>query len=62
MLSNFIGQKVRVVVYNKQNEPEIDLICKNLDDGITRFFSKYKFIKYHKTKITGLNVIELLKE
>ena len=61
MLSNFIGQKVRIVLYN-HNEVQIDLICKNLDNEIAALFDKYKFIGYHKTQVTGLNVIELLKE
>ena len=61
MLSNFIGQKVRIVVYN-HNEVQIDLICRNLDNDIAALFSQYKFIGYHKTQVTGLNVIELLKE
>ena len=62
MLSNFIGQKVRIIIYNKQNEPEIDLICKELDKEITALFSKYKFRNFHKTQITQLSVIELVKE
>lgn len=62
MLNNFIGEKVRIVVYNKQNEPEIDLMCKHLDKESCNFFSQYKFMNFHKTKITGLNVITLVKE
>ena len=61
MLTNFIGQKVRVVVY-KNNEVQIDMICRKLDKEIASLFDKYKFIDYHKTKITGLTVIELVKE
>ena len=62
MLTDYIGKKVRIVIYNKQNEPEIDMICRKLDNDIAALFSKYKFIGNHKTKITELNVIELLKE
>ena len=62
MLTDYIGQKVRIVIYNKQNEPEIDLICRKLDNEIAVLFSKYKFIDYHKTQVTGLNVITLVKE
>ena len=58
MLSNFIGQKVRIVVY-KNNEVQIDMICRQLDKEIASLFDKYKFIDYHKTKITGLTVITL---
>ena len=61
MLTDYINQKVRIVVY-KNNEVQIDLICRNLDNDITALFSQYKFIGYHKTQVTGLNVIELLKE
>ena len=61
MLTDFIGQKVRIIIY-KNNQVEVDLICKNLDNEIAAYFSKYKFIGYHKTQITSLNVIELLKE
>ena len=61
MLNDYIGQKVRIVVY-KNNEVQIDLICRKLDNEITALFSRYKFIGYHKTKVTELNVIELLKE
>ena len=59
MLSKFIGEKVRIVVY-KNNEVQIDMICKKLDKEIVALFDKYKFIGHHKTKITELNVIELL--
>ena len=61
MLTDYIGQKVRIVVYN-HNEVQIDLICKKLDNEIAALFTKYKFIGYHKTSVTELNVIELLKE
>ena len=60
MLSNFIGQKVRIVIY-KNNQVEIDMICRQLDKDIASLFDKYKFMNYHKTKITGLSVIELVK-
>ena len=62
MLSNFIGDKVRLIIYNKQNEPIIDLICKHLDNELADLFSQYRFIGHHKTQVTGLNVIELVKE
>ena len=58
MLTNFHGQKVRIILY-KNNEIQIDMICKQLDKEITALFDKYKFIDYHKTKITGLSVITL---
>ena len=61
MLNDYIGQKVRIVVY-KNNEVQIDMICRKLDNEIASLFSNYKFIGYHKTQVTGLNVIELLKE
>lgn len=61
MLSNFIGQKVRIIIY-KNNRVEVDIICRQLDKELSDLFSKYKFIHYHKTQITELNVIELLKE
>ena len=61
MLADYIGQKVRIIIY-KNNEVQIDMICRKLDNEITALFSKYKYIGYHKTKVTGLNVIELLKE
>ena len=61
MLTNFIGQKVRIVLY-KNSQVELDLICRKLDDEIAALFSQYKFIDYHKTQVTGLNVIELVKE
>ena len=61
MLNDYIGRKVRIVVYN-HNQVEIDLICRNLDNDIAALFSQYKFIGYHKTQVTELNVIELLKE
>ena len=58
MLSDYIGEKVRIVVY-KNNEVEVDMICRKLDKEIAALFDKYKFIGYHKTQITSLNVIEL---
>ena len=61
MLTEYIGQKVRIVVY-KNNQVEVDMICRKLEKDIAALFSKYKFIGYHKTQVTGLNVIELLKE
>lgn len=61
MLTEYIDQKVRIVIY-KNNQVELDLICRKLDNEIALLFSKYKFIDYHKTKITELNVIELVKE
>ena len=61
MLTDYIGQKVRIVVY-KNNEVQIDMICRKLDNETCNFFNKYKFIGYHKTKVTQLNVIELIKE
>ena len=61
-IGNFIGQKrVRLIVY-KNNEPEIDLICKELSKDIANLFSQYKFRNFHKTQITQLSVIELVKE
>ena len=62
MLTDYIGQKVRVVLYNKQNEPEIDLICKELTKDIATLFNECKFLNYHKTPVTETNVIELVKE
>ena len=61
MLTDYIGQKVRIIIYS-HNQVEIDMICRKLDNEITALFDKYKFIGYHKTKVTELNVIELLKE
>ena len=61
MLTEYIGEKVRIIVY-KNNEVQIDMICRKLDNEIAALFDKYKFIGHHKTKITELNVIELLKE
>ena len=61
MLTDYIGQKVRIVLYN-HNQVEVDIICRKLDNEIAALFSKYKFIGYHKTKVTELNVIELVKE
>ena len=61
MLTKYINQKVRIILYN-HNEVQIDLICKKLDKEIAALFDNYKFIDYHKTQVTGLNVIELLKE
>ena len=61
-IGDFIGQKVRVVVFNKQNEPEIDLICKEFSKDIAALFDNYKFLDYHITSLTQLNVIELVKE
>ena len=61
MLTEYIGQKVRIVVY-KNNEVQIDMICRKLDNEFAALFDKYKFIGYHKTQITELIVIELLKE
>ena len=34
MLSDYINQKVRIVVY-KNNEVQIDMICRKLDNEIT---------------------------
>ena len=61
MLNDYIGQKVRIIIY-KNNQVEVDMICRKLDNEIADLFSKYKFIGYHKTKVTELNVIELVKE
>ena len=61
MLSNFIGNKVRLVVY-ANNLVEIDMICRKLDKETCNFFSRFKYIGYHKTPVTELIVIELLKE
>ena len=61
MLTNFIGQKVRVVVY-KNNEIQIDMICRKLDKEIASLFDNYKFKNFYKTQVTGLNVITLVKE
>ena len=61
MLTDYIGQKVRIILYN-HNQVQIDMICRKLDNEIAALFDKYKFIDNHKTKITGLNVIELVKE
>ena len=60
-IGDFIGQKVRVVVY-KNNEVQIDMICRKLDKEIASLFDKYKFLNHHITQVTGLNVIELVKE
>ena len=61
MLTDYIGQKVRIIIYN-HNQVEVDMICRQLDNEIAVLFSKYKFIGYHKTQVTELNVIELVKE
>ena len=61
MLTDYIGQKVRIIIYD-HNQVEVDMICRKLNNEIAALFSKYKFIDYHKTKITGLNVFELVKE
>ena len=60
-IGNFIGQKVRIILYN-HNQVELDLICRKLDNEITGLFDKYKFIGHYKTQVTGLTVIELIKE
>ena len=57
-IGDYIGQKVRIIIY-KNNQVEVDLICKNLDNEIAALFSRYKFIGHHKTQVTGLNVITL---
>ena len=61
MLTDYIGQKVRIIVY-KNNEVQIDMICRKLDNEIAGLFDKYKFIGYHKTPVTEIIVIELVKE
>ena len=61
MLTDYIGQKVRIIIYS-HNQVEVDMICRKLDKEIAALFTRYKFIGYHKTKVTELNVIELLKE
>ena len=61
MLTDYINQKVRIILYN-HNQVEVDMICRKLDNDIAVLFSKYKFIGYHKTPVTELIVIELLKE
>ena len=58
MLVDFINQKARIVVY-KNNEVQIDMITRKLDNETCNFFSRYKFIGHHKTKVTQINVIEL---
>ena len=60
MLEKFLGRKCRIIV-RKNNQTEIDLICRQLDKETAELFSKYKFVHY-KTHITELNVIELVKE
>ena len=62
MLSNFIGDRVRVIIYNRQNELEIDLMCKELSKDIATLFNQFKYIGFHKTLVTETNVIELVKE
>ena len=61
MLTNFIGQKVRIIIY-KHNQVEVDMICRQLDKETADLFSKYSFVHYHKTNVTELNVIELIKD
>ena len=58
MLTDYIGEKLRIIDY-KNNEVQIDLICKELTNDIVALFSNYKFIGHHKTQVTHLNVIEL---
>ena len=61
MLTDYIGQKVRIIIYS-HNQVEVDMICRKLDNDIAGLFDNYKFIGYHKTQVTELNVIELVKE
>ena len=61
MITDYIGQKVRIIIYN-HNQVEVDMIYRKLDNEIAGLFSKYKFLDYHKTQVTKLNVIELVKE
>lgn len=61
MLEKFIGEKVRIVIY-QDNQVIVDMICRELDEDFANMFAKYKFTRYHKTNITELNVIELIKE
>ena len=58
MLTDYIGEKVRIILY-KNNEVQIDMITRQLDKETRNFFSRYKFIGYHKTQVTELIVIEL---
>ena len=60
-IGDFIGQKVRIIIY-KNNQVQIDMICRQLVKDIADLFTQYKFIGHHKTQVTGLNVIELVKE
>lgn len=50
MLTDYIDQKVRIIIY-KNNQVEVDMICRKLDKEIAALFDKYKFIDYHKTKL-----------
>ena len=60
MLNKFIGQKCRIIIY-KDNQIVVDMICKELDHETIELFNKYKCIDYHKTEITDVNVIKLVK-
>ena len=58
-IGNFIGQKVRIIVY-KNNEVQTDMITRKLDKVTCNFFSRFKYIGHHITPVTQLIVIELI--
>ena len=61
MLEKFLGRKCRIIV--RQGERIIvDFITSKLEKEYLIAFKNFKYEGAHKTLVTGIDVIELVKE
>ena len=61
MLSNYIGNRVRIII-RKNNAIIGDYMTYKLDKETADYFSKYRFKSVHNSLSTGIFIIDMVKE
>ena len=61
MLSNYIGNRVRIII-RKNNAIIGDYMTYKLDKETADYFSKYRFKGVHNSLSTGIFIIDMVKE
>ena len=61
MLSNYIGNRVRIII-RKNNAVIGDYITYKLDKETAIYFSKYRFKGVHNSLSTGIFIIDMVKD
>ena len=62
MLTDYIGNRVRIIIRGKNNTIIGDYMTYKLDKETALYFSKYRFKGVHNSLSTGIFIIDMVKE